>query len=543
MFSQQIEPAKLNFSPGFYNYGTLYLTILRISTDVASGYGAGPKDNSQHEKNQAMGRYILVGRWLSALAGAGIGWVTFLILYRRTHLLGSVAAGVAVSFAPGLVVHSRFQTVDVLATLFVSLSLLYATKLIPVLEEDISDSTAMKLAGVAGLFAGLSAGTKYTGILALIAVYVVVLLVRRSSAPKLIGISTAVALLTFVVTTPGIILDNAKFMQDFAYEMTHTSTGHGLVFAGTPSGFTYHIANLQIAFGLLLVPFAAVGLGRGLYRKHAFIIALCAFAAVYYILIGRAEVKFLRYVFPLIPIFAVGFGWLIGQAHIHPNRHMRIICVLGFFCFAGFIGSNFGLGGGLTGSAVMTMQMARPDVRDVMGEVLRKEGAGKSVGVVSDPWFYTSTIYPEVPLPRAVPFDIREQIRLRQTDPSVLRYIPAEGPDARLNWDVRLLTELQPEFVTMSSFEFDDLDRLDKLKVVDEEFAGELARFREFRTVLHRDYEMFKGDGTDGPRIHDLMYIRPRVAIWKRKTQPSSIAAPSGSSTPSEPSGEPATTP
>lgn len=543
MFSQQIEPAKLNFTPGFYNYGTLYLTILRISTDVSSGYGAGPKDDSQHEKNQAMGRYILVGRWLSALAGAGIGWVTFLILYRRTHLIGAIAAGAAVAFAPGLVVHSRFQTVDVLATLFVSLALLYATKLVPILQEEISDRNAMKWAGVAGLFAGLSAGTKYTGILALIAVYVVVFLVRRASAMKLIGFSTAIALATFVVTTPGIILDNAKFMQDFVYEMTHTSTGHGLVFAGTQSGFIYHIANLQVAFGLLMVPFAVAGLGRGLYRKHAFVIALCVFALAYYILIGRAEVKFLRYVFPLIPVLAVGFGWLIGQAHTHPNRNMRIVPVLGFVAFAGFIASNFGLGGGLTGAAVMTMQMAQPDVRDVMGEVLRKEGAGKSVGVVSDPWFYTATIYPEVPLPRAVPFEIREQIRLRQTDPTVLRYIPIEGPDTRLNWDVRLLNEMKPDFVTMSSFEYDDLDRLDRMKDVDEEFAGELARFREFRSVLHRDYEMFKGDGSDGPRIHDLMYIRPRVAIWKRKTQPSSTTAPSGSLTPSGANEGPVTTP
>ena len=542
MYSQQIEPAKGKFTPGFYNYGTLYLSLLRITTDVVTAYGAGPKAEDGSDRDAAVGRFILAGRWLSALAGAGIGWVVFLMLYRRTHLLGAVAAGLGVVFAPGLVVHSRFQTVDVVAAFLLCLSLHFALKLaVRPDDESPDDRTTLKWAALAGLFAGLSAGTKYTGILALIALYVVAAAAWRrrgeTAGPwlKIMGIGTLAALMAFFVTTPGALLDSAAFMRDFKYEMTHTSTGHGLVFAGTSSGFIYHVGNLLLAFGLLLVPFSLVGIGRAIYRRHLWMIALVAFGLAYYILIGRAEVKFLRYVFPLIPILALGFGWLMGQAHQHPNRHWRIVCVLGFIAFGGFIASRSGFGGGVTGSALLTFQMTQPDVRDQTGEFLRKEaGTTQTVGLVSDPWFYSPTLYPQTALPLAVPIEVREEIRQSATNPRVLRFIPAEGLAARFDWDERLLTEESPDWVVFSSFEADDLQRISQEPEARKEFEGQIQRYEAFTKRLEQDYKLHRVDGWDGPKVHDLMYIRPTLWVWKRKTPRDMTTESNGSSTTSD---------
>lgn len=537
MYSQQIEPAKLKFTPGFYNYGTLYLTILRVTTDVASAYGAGPKAEDGSDRDAAVGRFILAGRWVSALAGAGIGWVTFLILYRRTHLLGAVAAGLAASLAPGIVVHSRFQTVDVLATFFVILSLHFALKLAPPpgVERPLV-SHALRTAGLAGLFAGLSAGTKYTGILALFALVVVAALEwrkrgeTRGEAGKLIVTGVATALGAFVLTTPGILLDTANFFRDFKYEMTHTSTGHGLVFAGTTSGYLYHLGNLVVAYGLLMLPLSIAGFGRAVFRRYSWAIALGAFGLAYYLLIGRAEVKFLRYVFPLIPLLALGFGWMVGQAHLHPNRGWRILNVLGMIAFSGVIASRLGYGGGLTGSGLLTLQMAQVDVRDEAGAWLKERvDSSDSVGLVSDPWFYTPTLYPQANLPLAVPIEVREEIRQSVTDPRVVRYIPAEGLAARLDWDERLLTELRPDWVVFSSFEADDLARIAANDEARVDYESQVARFESLTKRLEAEYEIARIFGWDGPKVHDLMYIRPTLWIWKRKEAADSTNPSNGS--------------
>ena len=87
-YAQQIEPSKLHFDPGFYNYGTLYLTLLRVASDVVSAY-------SGSEGWAAIGQMHLAGRLLSVLFGAGTVWFVFQMLRRRTHLFGAALEPVA----------------------------------------------------------------------------------------------------------------------------------------------------------------------------------------------------------------------------------------------------------------------------------------------------------------------------------------------------------------------------------------------------------------------------------------------------------------
>ena len=42
-YSRSVVPALGRFTPGFYNYGTLYLTAFSIASDVATGYTGAPK--------------------------------------------------------------------------------------------------------------------------------------------------------------------------------------------------------------------------------------------------------------------------------------------------------------------------------------------------------------------------------------------------------------------------------------------------------------------------------------------------------------------
>ncbi len=545
LYSQQIEPAKLDFAPGFYNYGTLYLTVLRVSTDMADAYGAGPTDNSDDALWQAVGRYHLVGRVISAVAGAATALFVLMILLPRVGTFGSVIGAAAMALAPGHVVHSRFQTVDVLATFFLVVSLYFALRLVKVGAEEIGDKAYLKLALWSGVFAGLSAGTKYTGILALIALGVVVLMEKRAAGLRPFGLAVLASLAVFFLVIPGALTDSANFVRDFKYEMTHTSTGHGLVFAGTESGFIMHIQNLFVALGVLVTVIGSLGLVRAAYRKHAWAFGLIAFAIIYYVLIGRAEVKFMRYVFPLVPVLAVGFGWMMSRAalavRLEGNRRLAVAgALIGLF-------GVLGLASTASFTTTYTSWMSEPDLRDSLAKEIKSVADDDTtVGLVQDPWFYSPSLYKDVaagPWIESTPgaFDKRKEWMYAASRPRIVRYVPLAS-EGRIDWDKRLLAELKPDYVVYSSFEIGDIVRMWELPSPPSEFKIQLGRAEEFMDTLWTEYEGWKVLGKEGASLpHDLMYIRPKIEVWKRKT--SSTTQSTGTSTTSGPSGVPAPTP
>ncbi len=511
-YSQRVEPAKLDFTPGFYNYGTLYLTLNRVAADMVSAYGGGPKQADGSDAWEWVGRVHAAGRAMSAFAGAGLVWVVFALLRRWTNLTGAAFGATALALAPGLVVHSRFQTVDVLATFLLALSLFFALELVP-RESDPPPIAPDRAALLAGLFAGLSAGTKYTGVLALVALGAVCLGTRRWR-PLALGAGVAAA--AFLVTTPGAVLDGGKFWADFGYEMAHTSTGHGLVFAGTAPGFLFHLGNLVLGFGTLLTLLGVVGLVQAVREKAVWAVALVLFALVYFLVIGRAEVKFLRYVFPLLPVLAVGFGWWVGKGQARGDLRGKGVVVLGILAVGGLLGGGAGL------TAVATQAMSLGDPRDEAGRWLKENAKGQTVGLVSDPWFMSPTLFPEVGAPRWVPFETRDSAMRAATDPRVVRFVPP-NPDERFDWDTRLLDE-GPDFVAYSSFDTEGLDRLAGSTNVPAEFRLQIDRFRAFSQRLQAEYDLaqvFPPEALLGPgplsQVHDLMYVRPTLWVWKRK--------------------------
>ncbi|MCO5297936.1 MAG: glycosyltransferase family 39 protein [Fimbriimonadaceae bacterium] len=507
-YAQQIEPSKLHFDPGFYNYGTLYLTLLRVASDVVSAYSGA-------EGWAAIGQMHLAGRLLSVLFGAGTVWFVFQMLRRRTHLFGAALGAAALTLAPGHVVHSRFQTVDVTAGFFLAGALYFALELFrPLRSEDAPEGrirSDLWLAVASGAFAGLSAGTKYTGILALLALFVALGFERRPGWLRLAGIGTLASLSVFVLVTPGALLNTGKFLTDVRFEMLHTSTGHGLVFAGYPSGFLVHAFNLAVGFGAVMAVMGAVGLAGAAWRRRGWALALLGFAAPYAVLIGRADVLFLRYTFPLMIVLAVGFGAFVGWAHQRRGYAMAWVAL-------GILGVGGLDGAGARGTAVMTAWMMGADPRDEAALELEKATKGQPderVGVPSDPWFYTVPLYPDTGLPRSVPFAKRDEARRAAVEPQVVQFVP-EDPDQRFDWDVRLLTEIAPEYVVFSSFEWNDVGRLQGMTGLDPVVRLQVERAAAFRKELERRYKLERVYGWPTVPVHDLQYIRPTVWVWKR---------------------------
>jgi hypothetical protein len=264
--------------------------------------------------------------------------------------------------------------------------------------------------------------------------------------------------------------------------------------------------------------------------KQTWMYGLILFAVIFYVLIGRAEIKFMRYVFPLIPVLAVAFGWWVGTLQQKGSWKGRLAVVAGIFALGGI------LGGGAMWAMVSTGWMSGPDPRDEALAWLRKNAADKTVGLASDPWFYSVPIFADAGEPR-IPVRIRLEKLQFESSPQGEAFVSED--ETVLAFDSRLLTQDEPDYVVFSSFESDDLKRM-----AGQGRTGEdIARYTEFFKTLGELYEPspVAEFGGDGPSIHDMMYIRPKVWIWKRKTDSGTTST--GSSTGSEGSGAPADTP
>ncbi len=516
--AQQIDISKGKFTPGFYNYGTAYFIAENVVTQAIAGYGGGPKENDPQLLWQFIGRCQLGGRILNALAGAGCVVVAWLILRRITTMFGAVFGAAMIAIAPGFLVHSRFETVDVFATFWLFLSALFALRILgpspdSMAADDVREPNDLKDALLAGLFAGISMGTKYTGVLVLLVLFVAIGLTRRPNwwKPLLAGIGAC--FLAFVLTTPGFLFDRERFWQGFGFEMSHSATGHGLVFMGTPSGFVFHLVNLAVGVGILLTIAGFAGSGYAAYRKHGWAIAVLVFAVVYYLAIGRAEVKFLRYTFPLLLPLALGFGYMMGTARRRGGWGHAVVAA-GIIAIAGL---DFG---GFAGAVRYTQMMAASDPRDEAALHLRDVAKNATVGLVSDPWFYSPALIPDAGFTRdQLPLIFNELERSEH--PKVVRYIPNGDPAQRVDWDVRLLTETRPEYVVYSSFEENDVQRLTSVTGLDPGTQSQVDRYTQFRTELEKTYNLAAPFGIPAvPAIHDLMYIHPTLFVWKRKDLP-----------------------
>jgi hypothetical protein len=189
------------------------------------------------------------------------------------------------------------------------------------------------------------------------------------------------------------------------------------------------------------------------------------------------------------------------------------------------------------------------DPRDEVGQLLRRTEADKTVGIVADPWFWSVSLYPAIHGGPMMGWPYRSQNRDAASDPQVLQFVPAD-PKTRMKWDERLLTEFRPDLVVFTSFESEGYDRLALLAEqnpdrVPEAYREEVARYVAFTKRLTELYNLEIRYAQDRPAVHDLMYIRPEVWVWRRKDLPMPNSSPtsSGSSTSSSTNGDPVATP
>ncbi|MEO7453972.1 MAG: phospholipid carrier-dependent glycosyltransferase [Fimbriimonadales bacterium] len=494
--------------PGFYHYGTLYFTALHIANDAGLSYGWVPSG----ENDNPLSGGIMTGRVISALSGAVTVSLVFATLLLITGTLGSFIGAVGMLLAPGHVVHSRFATTDVFATMLIALAAYLIVRFVSGKPEGGAQPKLPAIIGM-GAVIGLAAGTKYAGLLMLLPLVFVLVGARVSWKGIAAGLGATV--LGFLIATPGALLQSDLFSQHFMFEVSHSAEGHGLVFVDTPPGFMFHSLNLTEAFGLIPLVFGLAGLAWATSQKNKWAMALSLFFIVYFVVIAQAEVKFLRYVLPLLPLVALGLGYLAGKCH-ELGGWRRVVTGL-IILMVGFTAAT------TSGAFSMTRLMATPDPRDQAARWFNdKTDAQTTIGLVSDPWFYTPPFYPDTNL-----LAFQDRLTAMEQNPRLIRYIAPDGE--KRDWDVRLLDQ-KPDYIVFSSFEFIDHDRLSEPHFVEfmermpleydfiaifwgpePAFATKLESMRfnrdMLRVIIRERY----------PKTHDMMYIRPTICVFKKK--------------------------
>ncbi len=480
-----LNPYGGDWLPHFYNYGSLPLYLWSLWLHWLTAVGVLPVLSDSATAQQIAewrSSAHLWARVLVALMGAGTALVVTHTMARLKDERAGWIAGLAMALAPAFVVHSRFQTVDVPTTLFVALTFWSSVALFE------SARPVRTLMGGA-VWAGCAAGCKYNAGLVLLAPLMSFALrahtERMGMGTALGGVMGAVgvALGIFLLVCPGTWAEPQAFWRDFRYELFHVQRGHGEIFTQTGLGWLFHIhPNLTGGFGVVPLLVSLLGWLMGGIR-HQKAVGILIASLAYFLLIGAAEVRFLRYTFPLFPMFAMGIGWLCS----------RRLCVLAFLA----------LGWQMAWTIALTACMVRPDPREqALRWFQRHVPAGRTIGFPTVPWFYTPPFYPDTG-------ELRWQDRLQrmQEARSPYRLVALAPPE----WDVQALLRVQPDYVVISDFEERDVRRIGR------------ADYREFMAVLRRDYRLvrvFRNDPRPLARAddlpHDMLYICPSVWVYAR---------------------------
>jgi 4-amino-4-deoxy-L-arabinose transferase-like glycosyltransferase len=295
----------VSLNPKFFNYPSLTFYIHFIAQGIL--FGAMKLFGAIKTVTDWRVMYVidptpmfLAARAVSVLFAIGTAW----IVYKTARIVAGVGAALLalalLAVNPFHVARSQMVEVDVPLTFFVALALYGAVR--------ICHNGRRRDYVWAGIAAGLAASTKYTGALVLVPIALAHFFPRASRRPArtrrarfldlvLVG---ALALGTFVATSPYVFLDYAEFRKDFGVEQEHMAVGHfGMEQGSTWMFYANTLAGIVVSVPVLIA--SLFGIGLAVYRKNRAAMVLASFVVLYLVTISTWSMKADRYLLPALP--------------------------------------------------------------------------------------------------------------------------------------------------------------------------------------------------------------------------------------------------
>ena len=307
-------------NPRFFAYGSLPMYLLKGIATVADLFQDRPLD---------LNGLAMLGRLLSSLADLVTILLVFLIGRRLFNAWVGLLGGTLFAFTVLSVQLAHFFTVDTLLTTIVTATLYFSLRLMQ--EGKLRDGL------LAGVFVGLAVSTKVAAAPVLLPVFLAwTLSIRKDPRALLSGwtwreagvlasglvITGAVAAAVFIVTEPYALLDFESYKRG-VLEQAGMASGrldypYTRQFIGT-TPFWFHIQQLSV-FGMgLPLGIAAWGgfayaIWRVFRRAAPGAVILLSWALAYFLMTGGIQVKFMRYMAPILPVLTLYAAVLLWEA-------------------------------------------------------------------------------------------------------------------------------------------------------------------------------------------------------------------------------------
>jgi len=247
---------------------------------------------------------FLAGRCVSATAGTISLGLTYVIGARLSSRLTGLMAALLLAFLPLHVTCSRYLKEDALLTcmaLATILSVVLAVK-----------SERPRFLLLAGLFAGFTAGSKYSGILIVGVVGAAPWIASRTIFPDKRYIMPAIlgcliAPIGFLMCTPYAVLNQAKFINDFSAESRHMEHGHTTAIDAWSQLWMYHFArSVMPGVTIVLSVLSAIAMGFLLVKRRLEGLFLVGLVLLFYLPAEYVKAKPApqpeRYILPCLPL-------------------------------------------------------------------------------------------------------------------------------------------------------------------------------------------------------------------------------------------------
>ncbi len=265
---------------------------------------------------------FFAGRIVSALAGT----LSVFLVYRIGARLFAREVGLTGAFLlavfPLHVTCSRYMKEDALLTCML---LLTVSVLLRAVQED-----KRGWLWFAGILAGMTAASKYSGLLAVGIVATAPWLRSRSFRPDWSYVAPtvgAVALspLGFLLCTPYAVLNSAVFLKDFQSERNHMLRGHTIPIDSWSQFWMYHFWRSVIPGTSTIATVAGlIGMGILLWRRRIEDLFIVGLVLMFYLpaewVKAKPEPQPERYIFPCLPFLALAAGEFLRMARQSPIR-------------------------------------------------------------------------------------------------------------------------------------------------------------------------------------------------------------------------------
>ncbi|MCS7223381.1 MAG: glycosyltransferase family 39 protein [Armatimonadetes bacterium] len=487
-----------DLNPHFFNYGSLFLYIIYFARLLSEGIGF--LDLSVRDFGvwvTQWGLLHLIGRFLSAFFGAATVALLFVWVKRTSGLIPALVAAILLTTYPLHLQHSHFATVDVPLTFFTTLTL-YGI----VFWGGLTGLLATAFVG------GLASAIKYSVAPSLfLSILSTLSLADKRVALKQMGLAFGVFLLGFLVGCPYAVFAFNEFFRDFYWEtFVHSRIGHGYIFQETGNGYLYHLTyNLPAAIGVggcvaLLLGLWALSKRAGRPAEDQLTLKVSIiFALLYFLPLGLAQVRFCRYLMPLLPLIALWSARAVEASSLGKGIGRRLNEVLLGLCVFSVL---------LSGWAVNSL-FAGPDPRNEAADwVMRQVKENRSdlpitIAFHDVPWFYTPPITP-----------FNGGSKTKEGFEAWTKEAPF--PVRLVGFDWENIREAQPVLFIASDFEYHDPLRLRLPEAVRfyqiiESEASQIVEFRLTPSLLPLPIPFL---WTFGGLPHDMKYVNPDIKVY-----------------------------